>query len=227
MASMVLMARYPSAPGAPANAPHRAGATTASTVFSATDSTVARAISAASRPVGSLPTRAGSSSPRPHLVARRQGPAHLECRPGKPTAAHGQDRSKGSRGGQRAGPNTQRGPDGGVGGTGQPRVSVDHALGDLHGPPEQDYRVHRCRRFTQKTVKHYANGCSKGSRRRRQHGTEGTNLLVLGPTLAPGQQAPPLGPLGGWRTLVLSFGGDRIVHTESFATRQEALNLAG
>ena len=58
---MVLTARYPSVPGAPKSAPHSAGATTASTVFSASDSTTALVISEASRSLGSRPTRAGSS----------------------------------------------------------------------------------------------------------------------------------------------------------------------
>ena len=59
-----------SAPGAPKTAAQSAGATTASTVFSATDSTTARARPFASRPDGSRPTRAGSN-----VRARSRSPA--------------------------------------------------------------------------------------------------------------------------------------------------------
>ena len=48
IASSVLTARYATRPGIPATAPHSSGATTASDVFSATDSITARAISVSS-----------------------------------------------------------------------------------------------------------------------------------------------------------------------------------
>ena len=65
MASRVLTARWPSSPGTPATAPHTSGATTASAVFSATDSRAARASPSASRDDGS----------RPHRWGRRSRPA--------------------------------------------------------------------------------------------------------------------------------------------------------
>ena len=57
IASRVLAARYASSPGTPASAPRTSGATTASDVFSATDSITARAISPSSRSAVSRPTR--------------------------------------------------------------------------------------------------------------------------------------------------------------------------
>ncbi|CAM5405573.1 hypothetical protein STENM36S_05936 [Streptomyces tendae] len=60
MASSVLTARKPSSPGTPATAPHTRAPTTASEVFSATDSTTALAMPSASSACGSRPHRCGS-----------------------------------------------------------------------------------------------------------------------------------------------------------------------
>src|ERR1039457_1889085 len=74
MASRVFTARYPSRPGRPHAAPQRSGATTASDVFSASDSTVARASSATPRSRASRPHRAGkrrrAPSRSPASIAR-------------------------------------------------------------------------------------------------------------------------------------------------------------
>jgi hypothetical protein len=48
-------------------------------------------------------------------------------------------------------------------------------------------------------------------------------LTVEGPDFGPGPAGSALEPVGGPRTLVLSFEDGRIVRMESFATRQEAL----
>ena len=48
-------------------------------------------------------------------------------------------------------------------------------------------------------------------------------LTVEGPDFGPGPAGSTLEPVGGPRTLVLSFEDGRIVRLESFATRQEAL----
>src|SRR5436190_20063307 len=62
MASIVFSARYaPAAPG-PAATAHHTGATTASTVFSASDSITAAANPDASRSLGSRPTRVGTNA---------------------------------------------------------------------------------------------------------------------------------------------------------------------
>ncbi len=61
IASRVLTARKPTRPGTPATAPHSRAPTTASEVFSATDSTTARASCGASSACGSRPHRFGSS----------------------------------------------------------------------------------------------------------------------------------------------------------------------
>ena len=78
MASRVLTARKPSSPGTPATAPQTRAPTTASEVFSATDSTTARAIPSASRACGSRPHRCGSraraASTSPASSARSDGP---------------------------------------------------------------------------------------------------------------------------------------------------------
>ncbi len=60
MASSVLTARKPTSPGTLPTAPHTSAPTTASEVFSATDSTTARAIPSASSACGSRPHRRGS-----------------------------------------------------------------------------------------------------------------------------------------------------------------------
>src|SRR5690606_9244087 len=62
IASSVLTARYIISPGIPATAPQNSGATDASDVFSATDSTTARASPSASSPRGSRAHRCGSLS---------------------------------------------------------------------------------------------------------------------------------------------------------------------
>ena len=49
-------------------------------------------------------------------------------------------------------------------------------------------------------------------------------VTVEGPDFGPGR-GPALGPVGGARTLVLSFADGRIARMESFATRQEALGV--
>jgi hypothetical protein len=51
-------------------------------------------------------------------------------------------------------------------------------------------------------------------------------VTVEGPDIGPGPAGPALGPVGGLRTLVLSFDDGKIVRMESFATRQEALVVA-
>ncbi|MGO9660497.1 MAG: nuclear transport factor 2 family protein [Acidimicrobiales bacterium] len=50
-------------------------------------------------------------------------------------------------------------------------------------------------------------------------------VTVEGPDFGPGPAGPALGPVGGARTLVLSFADGRIARMESFATRQEALGV--
>lgn len=62
IASSVFTARNPIRPGTPPRAPHTSAPTTASEVFSATDSTTARAICCASSAEGSRPHRCGSRS---------------------------------------------------------------------------------------------------------------------------------------------------------------------
>ncbi len=49
---------------------------------------------------------------------------------------------------------------------------------------------------------------------------------VEGPDLGPGPRGSALEPVGGPRTLVLSFEDGRVVRMESFATREEALDEA-
>lgn len=91
MASSVLAARCAAMPPGPATAPHSSEPTTASAVFSATDSTAARHSSASSSPVGSRPTRAGairrarSRSPASTAAASRRASPPRD-RP--PTAIH-------------------------------------------------------------------------------------------------------------------------------------------
>lgn len=51
-------------------------------------------------------------------------------------------------------------------------------------------------------------------------------ITVEGPDFGPGPAGSALEPVGGPRTLVLSFENGRIVRMESFATRQEALSVA-
>lgn len=51
-------------------------------------------------------------------------------------------------------------------------------------------------------------------------------VTVDGPDFGPGPAGAGLEPIGGPRTLVLSFDDGRIVRMESFATRQEALGVA-
>lgn len=51
-------------------------------------------------------------------------------------------------------------------------------------------------------------------------------VSVDGPDFGPGPAGSALRPAGGPRTMVLSFEDGRIVRMESFATRQEALNVA-
>jgi hypothetical protein len=51
-------------------------------------------------------------------------------------------------------------------------------------------------------------------------------ITVGGPDFGPGPAGSALEPVGGPRTLVLSFEDGRIVRMESFATRQEALGVA-
>ena len=65
IASRVLMARYASTPGTPANATHIKGATVASAVFSATDSHAARVNPGPSSTAGSRPHSDGSSARAP------------------------------------------------------------------------------------------------------------------------------------------------------------------
>jgi hypothetical protein len=48
-------------------------------------------------------------------------------------------------------------------------------------------------------------------------------ITVEGPDFGPGPAGSALGPVGGPRTLVLSFEDGRVVRMQSFATRQEAL----
>lgn len=82
MASRVLAARKPASPGTPASAPHTRAPTTASEVFSATDSTTARAICGPSRECGSRPHRCGSRSrARPRSPAARASPMARASRP--------------------------------------------------------------------------------------------------------------------------------------------------
>ncbi|HUB70609.1 MAG TPA: hypothetical protein VL984_09315 [Acidimicrobiales bacterium] len=51
-------------------------------------------------------------------------------------------------------------------------------------------------------------------------------VTIEGPDIPPGRAGPALEPVGGPRTLVLSFEDGRIVRMESFATREEALGVA-
>jgi len=51
-------------------------------------------------------------------------------------------------------------------------------------------------------------------------------VTVHGPDFGPGPAGPKLGPVGGPRTLALSFEDGRVVRIESFASRQEALGVA-
>ena len=51
-------------------------------------------------------------------------------------------------------------------------------------------------------------------------------ITVEGPDFGPGPAGSALKPVGGPRTLVLSFENNRIVRIERFPTRQEALGLA-
>jgi len=51
-------------------------------------------------------------------------------------------------------------------------------------------------------------------------------ITAEGPDFGPGPAGSALEPVGGPRTLVLSFEDGRIVRMESFATRQEALGAA-
>jgi ketosteroid isomerase-like protein len=51
-------------------------------------------------------------------------------------------------------------------------------------------------------------------------------ITVEGPDFQPEPAGSVLEPAGGPRTLVLSFEDGRIVRMESFATRQEALDVA-
>jgi hypothetical protein len=51
-------------------------------------------------------------------------------------------------------------------------------------------------------------------------------ITVEGPDFGPGPAGSALEPVGGPRTLVLSFENNRIVRIERFPTRQEALGLA-
>src|SRR5487761_38353 len=50
-------------------------------------------------------------------------------------------------------------------------------------------------------------------------------LTVEGPDFGPGPAGSALEPAGGPRTLALSFHDGRVVHIESFATREEALGV--
>ena len=70
-------ARYASSPGIPATAPQNSGATTASEVFSATDSTTARAIWSASRPRGIAAAQVRQALPRRREVAGRSATAPI------------------------------------------------------------------------------------------------------------------------------------------------------
>ena len=91
IASKVLMQRCATTPGAPATAAHTSGAMAASDVFSATDSTAARAMPGASRSSGSrehshgTQPRAASSSPDSSACAIRM-PVRSRLVP--PSAAH-------------------------------------------------------------------------------------------------------------------------------------------
>ncbi|MGH3258941.1 MAG: hypothetical protein ACRDOU_26680 [Streptosporangiaceae bacterium] len=51
-------------------------------------------------------------------------------------------------------------------------------------------------------------------------------VTVEGPDFGPGPAGSALEPVGGPRTLVLSFDDGMIARMESFATRQEALDVA-
>ena len=52
-------------------------------------------------------------------------------------------------------------------------------------------------------------------------------LTVEGPDFGPGPAGLALEPVGGPRTLVLWFEDEKVVRMESFATREEALAVAG
>ncbi|KDQ66453.1 hypothetical protein DT87_04235 [Streptomyces sp. NTK 937] len=82
MASRVFTARNPTSPGVPPSAPHTRAPTTASEVFSATDSTTARAMPGPSRACGSRPHRRGSRSrARARSPAARASPMARASRP--------------------------------------------------------------------------------------------------------------------------------------------------
>ena len=91
IASRVFTARYPSRPGTPATAPHSSGATTASEVFSATDSRAARARPSASRADGSRPQSDGSRRRAAPRSPAASSPASAEPSPASdrpPSTAH-------------------------------------------------------------------------------------------------------------------------------------------
>src|SRR5699024_1840389 len=85
MASSVLTARWANRPGTPATAPQRRGATTASAVFSATDSTTARDTSTVSNALVSRPTRD---------LSRRRAPGRSSCSNSTRTAAASRSRER-------------------------------------------------------------------------------------------------------------------------------------
>src|SRR5690625_3189382 len=85
MASSVLTARWANRPGTPATAPQRGGATTASAVFSATDSTTARDTSTVSNTLVSRPTRD---------LSRRRAPGRSSCSNSTRTAAASRSRER-------------------------------------------------------------------------------------------------------------------------------------
>lgn len=149
MASRVLTARNPIRPGTPPTAPHTSAPTTASEVFSATDSTTARAIPSASRACGSRPHRCGSrsraastspaSSARPMTRASRTSelpPTTAQvAAETRATVAAGERRTARSATAPRA--TTPPAAHDGVQGSAAPVVPPQQPLDGTGGPPER------------------------------------------------------------------------------------------
>ena len=148
MASRVLTARWASTPGAPERGGPHAGATTASTVFSATDSTTARAISVASSIARVPADQGGEQDPGGVEVGVPQGGADAGGALGQHPAGDG-DLGGQERGG--GGPGAPAHGQAGAGGDGHAGQQVRHArpplipvgalFGRLHQAPEGRHRM--------------------------------------------------------------------------------------